>query len=756
MLEALRTAVAQVNLRAPSKPLVSTVTGLPMSAAQATDPAYWANHARATVQFSKAAQWLVQNQYDLFLECGPRSTLSSLVRQHFSLKQPGTAIPSLGDSHENHAESKAMLFALGSLWQNGIDLDWDAFYVHEMRRRIPLPTYVFDRKRYWVDPAPSSAAATQAFSIGSRYELLNADADAQSSDSAAADSSQAKTPKDRLTARLMELLSPISGMDAGELSSTATFLEQGFNSLSLTQVSLAVQQTFGIKVTFGQLMNQLPNVELLAAHLDQSLKATPTQPQATPSVASATTTATKNEPKEAASVEMATTAAQREVWYPSKFGATRAYNLLVEIRLGGALQLDALRAALQELVDQNDALRITISRNGERQMVHASRQQELPVLDVSELSAEAKQAQLETLIEKFHETALELSRGPLMKAQLIRLGAQEHILLLMFHHAIIDGWSTHVVAIELSRLYSAQVEGKNDATVPALQFREYVAWYESEAQVNTRAKALQYWLESYADMPAAVDLPTCGTRPTERSYRAQTLNASITPELLDQVRKTSAASNATLFHFLLASTMVWLNHITQQPCIVIGVPVAGQLAADLQHLNGCERLMGHLTTTFPIRGNIDGNKRFTELLQEVKLTLLEARLNEACTFGEIAQRLNVPSAPGSLQLVSVLLNLNDQPTMRWSGLEASTHVPQRTHMFFDLEIYLSQRDDSVDVACCFATDLFSHATVAQWLEQWKATIAAAVKQPRETIHTLTLACNEPSDRTPHAQAIGPQ
>ena len=110
------------------------------------------------MQFSKAVQWLVERDYDLFLECGPRSTSCTLVRQHFAPDRPCVAIPSFTDTHENNAEWAALLFALGSLWQNGVSIDWDAFYAQEERRRIPLPTYPFERQRYWVDPAVGAAS----------------------------------------------------------------------------------------------------------------------------------------------------------------------------------------------------------------------------------------------------------------------------------------------------------------------------------------------------------------------------------------------------------------------------------------------------------------------------------------------------------------------------------------------------------------------------------------------------------------------
>ncbi|MGP0020269.1 MAG: amino acid adenylation domain-containing protein [Candidatus Sulfotelmatobacter sp.] len=274
MVERLREAVAKIQLRPPARPFVSTVTGRPITAAETTDPVYWARHSRATVEFSKAMQYLKAEGYDLFLECGPRSTLCSLARQHFAPSHPCTAIPTFSDTDENNTEWATLLFALGSLWQNGISIDWDAFYANEERQRIPLPTYPFERQRFWVDPAPRAATAPQPLAVNSG--LANSPSVESLVSSAQRKRAAAGNPparKDRIVSRLIDLLVPVSGHERSQISTSATFMEQGFDSLSLTQVAFAIRKEFSTKVSFTQLMNQLPNVDMLAAHLDANLPA---------------------------------------------------------------------------------------------------------------------------------------------------------------------------------------------------------------------------------------------------------------------------------------------------------------------------------------------------------------------------------------------------------------------------------------------------------------------------------------------------
>ncbi len=283
MIGPLREAVAKVKLRAPARPFVSTVTGRPITAAETTNPAYWANHARSTVEFSKAAQYLKEQGHDLFLECGPRSTLCSLTRQQFSPAHPCIAIPTFADTAENNTEWATLLFALGSLWQNGVSIDWEAFYTNEERRRIPLPTYPFERQRFWVEPAAVAPAAQGVRSAGSvaaihapveaLVESMAASAAPESVASGSSPASRPSSRSDRIAARVIDLLMPVSGRERSQIDTAATFMEQGFDSLSLTQVAFAIRKEFSAKVSFSQLMNQWPNVDMLAAHLDSILPA---------------------------------------------------------------------------------------------------------------------------------------------------------------------------------------------------------------------------------------------------------------------------------------------------------------------------------------------------------------------------------------------------------------------------------------------------------------------------------------------------
>ncbi|BAY99676.1 beta-ketoacyl synthase [Tolypothrix tenuis PCC 7101] len=248
--------VAQVKLSAPQIPFVSTVTANWITDEQATDPMYWANHLRQTVRFAEGVQTLWEQPERVLLEVGPRATTATLARQQAKDIKQQIAIASLADNAENTAEWNALLKAVGQLWLAGVTIDWSNFYQDETRQRIPLPTYPFERQRFWIDPLPHPNRAKTA-------QIPNP----QIVEKPATMSS----PKQKLIPLLKEVLEETSGLEIAGFDDSTTFLEMGLDSLSLTQVGLALKKKFKVKVTLRQLLEVCPNLGTLADLVNEGL-----------------------------------------------------------------------------------------------------------------------------------------------------------------------------------------------------------------------------------------------------------------------------------------------------------------------------------------------------------------------------------------------------------------------------------------------------------------------------------------------------
>lgn len=255
-----------LDLSAPAIPIMSTVTGDWLTADQATDPAYWAGHLRQTVRFAEAIAALWQQPERLLLEVGPRTTTATLARQQSADKRQQIAISSLSDQADDHREWQALLAAIGQLWLHDVVVDWAAFYRHEQRRRVPLPGYPFERKRYWLEAKPANAAEAQS-------TLTPAIAPAITAPIKNRAILVQQPRKQKIIEDIKQVIDEISGIAIETDDEAMTFLQLGLDSLVLTQASLAFKNKFAVDITFRQLLETYTTVDALADYLDQELPA---------------------------------------------------------------------------------------------------------------------------------------------------------------------------------------------------------------------------------------------------------------------------------------------------------------------------------------------------------------------------------------------------------------------------------------------------------------------------------------------------
>ncbi len=297
IIEPLRRVLGQMKLREPQMKIVSTVTGEALTATQAISPEYWAQHCRVPVNFSAAASTVVHEAYEITLEAGAGETLTTLVRQQLPRggKMLGlTSLPSAGiPASSKKQASDVMAQSIGSLWTRGVPVDWIAYYSSERRRRVALPTYPFERKRYWVEPTEIETVNPQSTRPGTNpvTSTSSTDAPPQSANSAmtnlnalentmntatpgmASTTSNTATPdrSARLQMEVAVLFGELSGLELTANQYDESFLELGFDSLFLTQAAQKLQANYGVKIAFRQLLDTMCSINLVAAHLETQL-----------------------------------------------------------------------------------------------------------------------------------------------------------------------------------------------------------------------------------------------------------------------------------------------------------------------------------------------------------------------------------------------------------------------------------------------------------------------------------------------------
>lgn len=281
VLEPFTALLRGMKLEAPTIPYVSNVSARWITADEARAPEYWAGHVRQTVRFADGIAELMKDSQRVLLEVGPGQTLCTLSRQH-PAKQPEQAVlaslPLAGDQ-----ELRGLTETLGRLWMTGVAVDWQGYYAHERRRRAVLPTYPFERKRYWPEAAQGAVKAAQigtAFAAQQCGEFVPAAASPAAVppvpaavSPSAAQAAPAVPRKMRLLGEIRGLMQELSGYDLSEVDATADLLELGLDSLLLTQAAQLIQRKFSVQVTFRQLMEELSSLDAIASQLDAILPA---------------------------------------------------------------------------------------------------------------------------------------------------------------------------------------------------------------------------------------------------------------------------------------------------------------------------------------------------------------------------------------------------------------------------------------------------------------------------------------------------
>ncbi len=268
VLEPFAEAMRSVKLSGPVIPIYSTVTGRLLTDEEACDPTYWVRHLRQPVRFSPALLAAIDDTQGVLLEVGPRASLSTLARQHGVGRTPPLAIQSLSDSTDN--EHRSLLLAAGRLWTLGVPLRLTLLDKRSRKRRIPLPTYPFEKQRYWLEAVARIPSAAPVSNAAFSEPAANSDQSVPSVRTPMA----TPTPSNRvpgLIAKLRGLLEDTSGVDMDGADPAAAFVELGLDSLSLTQIAIQLKQTFKVNITFRQLMEKYRSLNSLAAFLDSEI-----------------------------------------------------------------------------------------------------------------------------------------------------------------------------------------------------------------------------------------------------------------------------------------------------------------------------------------------------------------------------------------------------------------------------------------------------------------------------------------------------
>jgi amino acid adenylation domain-containing protein len=420
--------------------------------------------------------------------------------------------------------------------------------------------------------------------------------------------------------------------------------------------------------------------------------------------------------------------AQERLWFLDQMQPGQpCYNVPAAMHLTGPLDTAALGCGLTEIVRRHEALRTTFAVAGGRpvQVVGPPRPVPLPVADLSLLPEPDRVAEARRLAVEEARRPFDLASGPLLRANLWRLGEQEHLLLVTLHHVVTDGWSLGVLIREFGALYTAFRAGRA-SPLPALpvQYADFAVWQREWLQGDELARRLDYWTERLRGMPP-LDLPTDRSRPPTQTYRGAAITFELSRPLTEALLALARAEGATAYAVLLAAFQALLGRYSGQSDFGVGTPAAGRTRAET------EALIGFFVNTLVARADLSGNPTLRELIARTRLTALGALDHQDLPFERLVAELQPGRELSRHPLVQVMFTFLNahRETLRLPGLQATRlDVPTgATH--FDLSLTLRESDRGLVGGLEYSTDLFDGATARGLVDHYRRLLEAVAADP---------------------------
>ena len=431
------------------------------------------------------------------------------------------------------------------------------------------------------------------------------------------------------------------------------------------------------------------------------------------------------------------TEAQSGVWLTTQMGdaASCAFNEAVLLDMRGPLNPEDIKRAFHQTANRHDALRATILPTGEGQQIAPSVTVDMAFDDLSAFSSEEREERQSEILAAEAQEPFDLTRGPLIRARLIRRGPEEHHLALTAHHVVCDGWSFGVLLSDLAEFYTAARKGQSESLAPAASFRQYAA--KQKLPGSEEAENLAYWRAQLSPAPDTLMLPTDRARPAVRTYQGARVSRRVPTTLAEALKQLSSRSGATLSATLLSAYTLLLHGLSGQEDAVVWVPSAGQSLEDNQNL------IGHCVSLLPLRVPASAQMTFADYLSATRTALFDAMDHQQYRLNDLMQTLDRPIA------ITTTFNVDKFPAhLGFDGLGAKITHPPRRFFQFDLGLNVIDDGEALVLECDYNADLFDPATIEHWLGELESLLEVIAGEPMVCIEPLTARLRKNIARVP--------
>ncbi|MEH0416183.1 non-ribosomal peptide synthetase [Streptomyces sp. B21-083] len=416
------------------------------------------------------------------------------------------------------------------------------------------------------------------------------------------------------------------------------------------------------------------------------------------------------------------------------------YNETAGWRLTGDLDTAVLRDCLSEIVRRHEALRTTFtdSADGPVQLIGEPRPVRLDVTDLTGLPGDRREEQARAAIVERARQPFDLARGPLLRVSLLKLATREHVLVLIAHHIVTDGWSTDLFRFELTELYAAFSRGEpSPLAEPATQYADFADWQRRRSGGPDLDAQLDHWRRELAGIPALLELPIAAPRPEVATHDGARFPFTVPADLGRAVADLAGQHGATPFMVLLGALQTLLHRYTGERDIVVGTALAGREHPEL------EKVIGFFANTVVLRGSLDADATFADVLGQAREAVIAAHDNQDVPFDSVVDAIGPQRSPGHNPLFQTMLVLENAPAPRDGGGERTglRITPDEVDIGvakYDLVLQLRTDGDAFGGVWEYSTDLYAADAIEALGTHFLTLLADAVSHPDRPLAELAL------------------
>ncbi len=713
VLEEFKRELSDIKFGDINIPFISNTTGNWAQLNQVSDINYWANHIRSTVNFVDGINNIIENKNVIFLEVGPGTSLTTLLSQFDTDTRKNISIPTIRHPKNKTSDVNFFLDAIAKIWVVGGDEYFTDNYKGEKRTRIPLPTYPFEKRKHWIEPADSFDFNLKKELAPEIYLSENDDSVNNSQDLSNNNLSNLSNTEKSILLIWKELLG------VNEIEITDDFFDLGGHSLLGSQVINRINDQFKTEIPLG-LIFEKSTIKALSDVIE---------------IENSTDYESISFEKITGETNLPVSQDQVRLWILHQFDKSPAYNIPFTYRFNGDINFNLFKKSLNEVFNRHAILRSKVETVGVNPALTLMPKDQFYIkyIDLTNIDITEQEKAVDNFIKEETRTIFDIANDHLYRAYLIKISEQESIFHITIHHIVFDGWSWGIFVDELNQIYTSLIENKSIALPsPEYQYYEYANWQQKYLQEKNFDSSISFWNQNLKNHPEKLNFPYDYERPSRQRGIGEREHFKISKDLTSRLKTFSKERKVTEFTTYLSAFSLLLQKYSGDNDICIGTPTANRPNSKL------EKIIGFFVNTIVLRLSIDTELTFNDYINRSKKVVLEALEHQDLPFEKLVEVIQPKRQVNINPIYQVLFAWQNtpRPPIKLPNVKTERYAIPQGVSPLDITFYMWEENGIIEGEIEYNTDLLTRKSIKRIKDNYIKLLENICSNPDSKLYNL--------------------